>query len=190
MRKGSTPRHDLQACRLLKRNGIFSVLGHIVGLQDESPETFRSARRHLAEYDGDYLNAMYVTPHDWTPFGADALRRPVMEPDQRFWDYRHQVLAQPHMRPWQLFAAVKWLELCFHFRPSRILGILRTRDRFRQRQLLWCSLHTGMVWFGEVAEFVLRVHRRQPAQGRAQPPELPPSLPAGAFSLTVVPDLR
>ena len=159
VRKGSTPRHDVEACRLLRRNGIFSILGHIVGLEDESPATLRAARRRLAGYEGDYLNAMYVTPHDWTPFGAEALRRPVAEPDQRRWDYRHQVLTQPLLRPWQLFAGVKWLELWFHLRPRRLWAIVRTRDRLRRRQLLWCALHTGLVWWGEVAEFLLRAAR-------------------------------
>ncbi len=45
-------------------------------------------------YGGDWLNAMYVTPHDWTPFGRTVLTGRVVEPDQSKWDYRHQVLAQ------------------------------------------------------------------------------------------------
>jgi anaerobic magnesium-protoporphyrin IX monomethyl ester cyclase len=160
VRKGSTPRHDLEACRLLKRNGIFSILGHIVGLGDESWPAFRAARRALAEYDGDYLNAMYVTPHDWTPFGRAALDRAVIEPDPQRWDYRHQVLAEARLRPWQLLLAVMWLEVCFHFRPRRVWSILRERDPFRRRQLLWCALHTGTVWLAELAEFALRAAGR------------------------------
>jgi hypothetical protein len=80
----------------------------------------------------------------------------VADPDQRRWDYRHQVLAQPLLQPWQLFAGVKWMELWFHLRPRRVWQVLRTGDRLRRRQLLWCALHTGLVWWGEVAEFVLR----------------------------------
>lgn len=156
IRKGSTTRHDFQACRLLRRHGIFSVMGHIVGLEDETWSGFGRALRQLSYYDGDYLNAMYVAPHDWTPFGRAAVERTALiEPDQRKWDYRHQVLAQANLRPWQLFAAVKCLELCFHLRPRRLFRILAMRDRFRQRQLLWCSLHVGLVWLGEIAEYVL-----------------------------------
>ena len=33
VRKGSSTRHDFLACQLLKQNGIFSILGHIVGLK-------------------------------------------------------------------------------------------------------------------------------------------------------------
>lgn len=74
LNKGSTPAHDVEACRLLKAHGIYSVLGHVVGFEDETPATLRAARRRLAAYEGDWLNATYVTPHDWTPFGrADDL---------------------------------------------------------------------------------------------------------------------
>jgi anaerobic magnesium-protoporphyrin IX monomethyl ester cyclase len=162
--KGSTPAHDVEACRLLREHGIFSVLGHIVGLGDETRASLRAARARLAGYAGDWLNAMYVTPHPWTPFGREALRRPVVEPDQRRWDYRHQVLAQRHLRPSQLFWGVKWLELWFHLRPRRLVAILRTRDRFRRWQLAWVYLHIGLVWLGEVLEF-LRDGLRRPSGG-------------------------
>ena len=161
VRKGSTTRHDVEACRLLKRHGIYSILGHIVGLGDESRQAFRAARRALARYDGDYLNAMYVTPHDWTPFGRDAQARGVVEPDLSKWDYRHQVLAEDRLKPWQLFLSVKCLELCFHLRPARLRAIAAERDPFRRRQLLWCALHTGAVWAGEILEFAWRAIGRR-----------------------------
>lgn len=105
---------------------------------------------------------MYVTPHDWTPFGKEALDAAV-EPDQRKWDYRHQVLAQKHLRPWQLFLCVKWIELWFHLRPRRLWELLRAGDRLHRHQLLWVLLHTGLVWVAEVVEFLgdrLRPRRR------------------------------
>ena len=125
IRKGSTTREDFQACRLLKEHGIFSIIGHIVGFGEETRSTFRTALRQLRLYDGDYLNAMYVTPHAWTPFGEEVRGRRVVQPDQAKWDYRHQVLAQKHLRPWQLFLAVKWLELRFHLTPGRLWSMLR-----------------------------------------------------------------
>jgi anaerobic magnesium-protoporphyrin IX monomethyl ester cyclase len=160
--KGSTPEHDVLACRLLKEHGIFSVLGHIVGLEDETFQSLRSTQQRLKRYEGDWLNAMYVTPHDWTPFGQESLRRKVVEPDLRKWDYRHQVLDQRHLRPWQLFCWVKWVELWFHLRPRRLWAILRTRDRFRRRQLLWVLLHIGFVWLGELLEFLRSAFFRPP----------------------------
>ena len=47
VRKGSTPRHDLEACNLLREHGIYSVMGHIVGLEDDSWAGFRRALHHL-----------------------------------------------------------------------------------------------------------------------------------------------
>jgi anaerobic magnesium-protoporphyrin IX monomethyl ester cyclase len=146
IKKGSTTRDDFQACRMLKEHGIFSIIGHIVGFADETPAAFRTALRQLRLYDGDYLNAMYVTPHDWTPFGHDARNRPVVQLDQRKWDYRHQVLAQTHLRPWQLFILVKWLELRFHLNPRRIWSIVRDRDRLRRHQRMWVLRHVSLVW--------------------------------------------
>src|SRR5262249_37346408 len=114
IQKGSTTRDDYLACRLLKEHGIFSIIWHIVGLGGEDRSSFRTALRQLRLYDGDYLNAMYVTPHAWTPFAREVQGRPIVEPDQARWDYRHQVLAQRTLRPWRLFVEVKWLELRFH----------------------------------------------------------------------------
>jgi anaerobic magnesium-protoporphyrin IX monomethyl ester cyclase len=165
VRKGSTPRHDLQACRLLKAHGIFSVLGHIVGLGDETWAGFRRALLRLKEYDGDWLNAMYVTPHSWTEFGKESSGRAVIDPDQVKWDYRHPVLAQRRLKPWQLFLGVKWLELHFHLRLSRLWALLRTRDRFRRWQLLWVFWYIGLVWLGEVLGFLRDAWRgRRPSR--------------------------
>jgi anaerobic magnesium-protoporphyrin IX monomethyl ester cyclase len=201
--KNSTQRHDVEACRLLRRNGIHSILGHIVGFEDETWQTFRATMRDLRRYQGDYLNAMYVTPHDWTVFGTEVEGRPLVQPNQRWWDYRHQVLAQRHLKPWQLFAAVKWLELWFHLRPDRLRRMLRAADPFAVRQLLWCSLHTGLVWLGEIVEHFVAARPRgirrpnravrlpvwmappdearstEPAPGHHRPPADPPAPGSG-----------
>jgi anaerobic magnesium-protoporphyrin IX monomethyl ester cyclase len=163
IQKGSTTRQDFDACRLLKQHGIFSIIGHIVGFGSEDHASFRTAQRQLRLYEGDYLNAMYVTPHAWTPFGEEVRRRRVVEPDQAKWDYRHQVLAQDKLRPWQLFLAVKWLELRFHLRPARLLAILREPDRLRRRQQFWVFRQVALVWLAEVFEFLVRA-LRWPAQ--------------------------
>jgi anaerobic magnesium-protoporphyrin IX monomethyl ester cyclase len=155
IRKGSTTREDYLACRLLKEHRIFSIVGHIVGFGGESRATFRTALRQLRLYDGDYLNAMYATPHAWTPFGEASHDRQIVEPDQAKWDYRHQVLAQDGLRPWQLFLAVKWLELRFHLTPRRLLGLFLGSDQFRRRQRRWVTRHIAAVWLAEVAEFVV-----------------------------------
>jgi len=86
----------------------------------------------------------------------------------RKWDYRHQVLGQKWMTRRQIFVAVKWMELRFHLRPRKMWSILRTRDPFMRRQLLWTLRHCGAVWLAEVAEFLLP-RRRARLIGRAAP---------------------
>jgi anaerobic magnesium-protoporphyrin IX monomethyl ester cyclase len=154
--KGSTAREDYRACLLLKQHGIFSIIGHIVGFGAEGWPEFRTALRQLRLYDGDYLNAMYVTPHAWTPFAEEVRGREIVQPDQSKWDYRHQVLAQESLRPWQLFLAVKWLELRFHLRLRRLWSLLREGDRLRRRQRSWMYRHIALVWLAEVFEFLFR----------------------------------
>lgn len=157
VRKRSTTGDDHTACRLLRKHGIHSMIGQIVGLGDETWAGMRKAGRILAAYDGDYLNAMYATPHAWTSFAAEQADRPVVQDDQRRWDYRHQVLGEQRLRPWQLFAAVKYLELRFHLRPARLWRMLVTADHPRRREAWWTMRHTGMVWLMEIVEFVTRV---------------------------------
>jgi len=154
--KRSTTRIDFEACRLLKEHGILSVLGHIVGLADETPQSFRLARRQLALYGGDFLNAMYVTPHTWTVFGNEMATASVIQEDLTNWDYRHQILKQSRMSPASIFTNVKWLEAWFHLRPAKIWSMLTQRDPVLRQQYWWTLTHTSMVWLAEIVEFVTR----------------------------------
>jgi anaerobic magnesium-protoporphyrin IX monomethyl ester cyclase len=167
IKKGSTTRIDLQACQLLRKNHIFSIIGHIVGFGHERFRDFLHAHRQLAHYDGDYLNAMFVMPHAWTPFAQDSAHRTVIEQSQTRWDYRHQVLAMDRLKPWQLFTLVKILELTFHLRPRRILRLL-TQSKFSRQQFLWGLAHTGGVYFGEIQSFLQHRHTRRGTQTLAE----------------------
>ena len=155
VKKGSTARVDHEACRLLREHRIFSIIAHIVGLGKERLGDFVQVARQLSLYDGDYLNAMYATPHAWTVFGYESRRRVAIEQDLSRWDYRHQVLATEYLRPWQLFAAVKLLELAFHLRPRRLRRLL-FQDGFSRSQSFWNLGHTGAVWGAEIGDFILR----------------------------------
>jgi anaerobic magnesium-protoporphyrin IX monomethyl ester cyclase len=155
VRKNSTAALDHRAAQLLRRNGIFAMLAHIVGFEDESWSAYWKALRSLIQYNGDFLNAMYVTPHSWTQFASESASRAIIEPDLGKWDYRHQVLAQPRLNPWEVFLAVKLMELCFHVRPARWRAFFQATS-FHKRQLLWCFWHTSLVWLGEIMQFVVK----------------------------------
>ena len=154
VRKHSTVAADRRAAHLLRKNGVFAMLGHIVGFEDDTWLTHWRTLRSLLRYDADFLNAMYVTPHSWTEFAHESAHRCVIQPNLIKWDYRHQVLGEKHLRPWQVFLAVKLTELVFHIRPARWAAFF-SGSRFQQRQLLWCLWHTGLVWLGEIASFFM-----------------------------------
>jgi len=161
IRKRSSTKDDLTACALLRELGIHPIIGHIVGLGDETWAGLRRASKALALYDGDYLNAMYAMPHSWTQFAHEQAGRAWVQPDQRLWDYRHQVLEEHHLRPWQLFAAVKWLELRFHLRWRRLRRLLLATDPIQRREAWWTAWHTGLVWLMEIVEFLWRASSRR-----------------------------
>ena len=161
IRKGSTTATDHAAIRLLRAHGILSMMGHIVGFEEETDATCRAALRQIVLYDPDLLNAMYVTPHRWTPFYGESAARGVVEIDLSRWDYRHQVLATRRMAPWRLFAWVKATEVLVSLRPAALRRILFHPDPSLRRALRWSFVRSGRVWLAEVVEFLLRRRPRQ-----------------------------
>jgi anaerobic magnesium-protoporphyrin IX monomethyl ester cyclase len=161
IRKGSTVRDDFEAIRLLRRHGILSMVGHIVGFEQETLRDYWRALRQLIAYDPDLLNAMYVTPHRWTAFYRDSMGREVIEPDQARWDYRHQILGTPHLRPRQVLALVKLTEAIIHLRPRALARLLAYADRGQRRAFHWSIRHASRVWFEELKGLV-RPRRRAP----------------------------
>jgi anaerobic magnesium-protoporphyrin IX monomethyl ester cyclase len=156
IRKGSTSREDLEAIRLLRQNGILSMVGHVVGFEQERLRDYWNALRQLLLYDPDLLNAMYVTPHRWTPFYRENLDRDVVQPDRSKWDYRHQVLGTHHLKPWQILALVKLMEIAVQLRPRALLRLLFYRDRAQRRAYRWCVSNAAQVWLDEIHDFLFR----------------------------------
>ena len=189
IRKGSTVKEDQREVALLRQAGILSMLGHIVGFEEERPRDTLRATRQVMAYDPDLLNAMYVTPHRWSDWTAANGARQVIQEDVARWDYRHQLLQTRHMAPWQVFAAVKLMEVAVHLRPRALWRVLTHPDRGLRRHLRWCFRNSARVWLAEVAEFIW--HTRRPirpvtlAQWFA-----PPTPPAPRSSRTDLPAPR
>ncbi len=175
--KGSDGTTDRQAMRLLRRHGILSMACHIVGFEEETWGTYRRALRRLLDLDPDLLNAMYLTPHRWAGWAEDNGGRGVVQPDLGRWDYRHQVLATRHLRPWQVFAAVKLTEAALHLRPRALWRLVRHPDPETRRALCWCLVHAGRVWVGEILDFACR--SRFSRQPRAVAEHFAPLEPGG-----------
>jgi anaerobic magnesium-protoporphyrin IX monomethyl ester cyclase len=161
IRKGSRVDDAYQAVRLLRQNHIMSIVDYIFGLEDETPRTLWRGLRGLLRYDGDFVNALYLTPHAWTPLGHQLRDEPLVEPDLWKWDYRHQVLAVKHLTPLQLFIGVKVVEVVYHLHPRRLWRILAASDSGLRRQLRFGLWHTTAVFRDEIWEQVAGHLRRR-----------------------------
>lgn len=159
IRKGSTTRDDQQAVALLRRHGILSMLGHIVGFEEERFMDYIRAIRQVWLYDPDLLNAMYVTPHRWSDWTADNAARTVIETNRSKWDYRHQLLSSRHLSARAIFWLVKLMEVVVHARPRSLWRMLFHPDKDIRAHLRWCFYFSFRVWRAEVAEFARRPAR-------------------------------
>jgi anaerobic magnesium-protoporphyrin IX monomethyl ester cyclase len=152
VRKGSSVDDGYRAVRLLREHQILSIVDYIFGLEEETPRTLWRGLRGLCRYDGDFVNALYVTPHAWTPLGRALARQPIVESDLGKWDYRHQVVGVKHLSPWQLFLGVKVVELLFHLHPRRLWRMLAAPDPSLRKQLRFACGHITRVFWYEVYE--------------------------------------
>jgi anaerobic magnesium-protoporphyrin IX monomethyl ester cyclase len=157
IRKGSSVDDAYHAVRLLRRNAIVSIIDYIFGLEDETLRTLWRGLRGLLRYDGDFVNALYLTPHSWTALGRELRDAPIVEPDLWRWDYRHQVVGVSRLSPAQLFLGVKLIELIYHLHPRRLWRIMAAAEPRVRRQLRHCVGHITAVFWYEVFESILGV---------------------------------
>lgn len=66
--KGSTRAIDREAIRLMRRHGIISMAAWVAGFAQERDRDYWRTLRQLLVYDPDQIQALYATPHSWTPF--------------------------------------------------------------------------------------------------------------------------
>lgn len=155
IRKGTTTTVDREAVRLLREHDILSQVAHVVGFSEETDQDLLRGLRQLLAYDPDQVNAMYVTPHRWTPFFRESAARRVVETDQRRWDYRHQVLAT-QVPPWRTFLWVKLTEAVAQLRPRALRRLLDHRDPELRAALRWNYGVGCRAWLHELRGFLAR----------------------------------
>ncbi len=161
IKKSSVVDDAYQAVRLLREHGILSIVDYIFGLEEETPGTIWRALRGLLRYDGDFVNALYVTPHSWTPMGKAMRDATIVEPDLWKWDYRHQVVGVKRLTPSQLLLGVKIVELVYHLHPRRIWRTLTARGAHVRRMLRHSQVHVAGVYLYEIFEAVKHLFRRK-----------------------------
>lgn len=159
IRKGGSTTSDREAIRLLRRHGILSMATWVTGFEEETLSDLWRGFRQLLAYDPDQIQALYVTPHRWTPFFRIASRRVVIQADTRKWDYKHQVLRMRHLSPWLLFFAVKAIEVTVQARPKALLRILFHRDPEQRHSMRWYTKMGRRIWFREIRQFLFEDRR-------------------------------
>ncbi|HZM20649.1 MAG TPA: radical SAM protein, partial [Anaerolineales bacterium] len=131
-----------EAVHLLRQNNILSLTNIIYGLEQESWKTIREKFKNLLELDSDILNACYIMPHFWTAQGKTVTPYDVIQSDLNKWSYRNQIVATPHLKPFELFVGIKLTEALYHLRPKALKRIFFGSDR-RYLQIMRSSMWAG-----------------------------------------------
>ena len=159
IRKGGAVSRDREAIQLLRRHRILSMCTWVAGFDEQTDLDFWRGLRQLISYDPDQIQALYVTPHRWTPYYRLAQDRAVIQPDRRLWDYKHQVLAMKRMPAWRVFLWVKATEVICQVRPRALMRLIWRPDAKIRHATRWYYRMGRRVWFHEIIGFFLRDRR-------------------------------
>jgi anaerobic magnesium-protoporphyrin IX monomethyl ester cyclase len=146
IRKGSTQATDREAIRLLREHGIISMAGWVAGFAQESDRDYWRGLRQILSYDPDQLQALYATPHRWTPFADQAARRRVIQTDLSRWDYKHQVLESTHVPNWRVLLWMKLIEAVVQLRPKSLFRLVAHPDQGFRAAMRWYYSIGRRVW--------------------------------------------
>jgi anaerobic magnesium-protoporphyrin IX monomethyl ester cyclase len=163
IRKGSCRETDREAIRLLRRHGILSMAAYVPGFQEAGHRDYWRALRQILAYDPDQIQLMYATPHRWTTYYRELRNQRVVQTDLSRWDYKHQVMANGRLSPWQTIAWMKLIEVAAQMRPASIRRVLAHPDRGLRAAMRWYYRIGRKVWLYEWWQFLFC--DRRPAQG-------------------------
>lgn len=161
IKKHSSMDKDQEAIRLLRRHGIISMATYAVGFGDESIRDFYHTLKNLLRYDPDQIQFVYATPLRWTPYYETVKEREILLPDQRKWDFRHQILASRRLPAWLVMLLVKLMEGIMQTRPKALYRLFFQRDRRLRAAMFWYSWIGRRVWFYELFQFFFVDKRAQ-----------------------------
>jgi anaerobic magnesium-protoporphyrin IX monomethyl ester cyclase len=159
IKKGASLVKDRIAIQLLRKNNILSMATYVVGFGEETFGSLYNNLRQLLLYDPDQIQLLYVTPHRWTPHFEEIKDKWILEPEQGKWDYKHQVLALEHLKPWQVILCVKLMELIMQARPVALKRLFFHRDARLRTAMRWYTNIGRKVWFYELFHFFTGRHR-------------------------------
>jgi anaerobic magnesium-protoporphyrin IX monomethyl ester cyclase len=157
--KGSTRAIDREAIRLMRRHGIISMAAWVAGFVQERDRDYWRALCQLLAYDPDQIQALYATPHAWTPFGVQEADHRVIQTDLSKWDYKHQVLESFRVPSWRVLFWVKFIEAVCQLRPKALFRLLAHPDKRFRAGMRWYSNIGRRVWVHEVWQWLFGDHR-------------------------------
>lgn len=163
--KGSTKAIDREAIHLLRQHGIISMAAWVAGFAQETDADYWRTLRQLLAYDPDQIQALYATPHRWTPFADQAAQNRVVQTDLARWDYKHQVMESVHVPNWRVLLWVKLIEVVSQTRPSALYRLFLHPDTRLRAGMRWYSGIGRRVWVYEIWQWLL--HDRRTRTGPA-----------------------
>jgi anaerobic magnesium-protoporphyrin IX monomethyl ester cyclase len=152
--KGSTKAIDREAIRLMRKHGIISMAAWVAGFAQEKDADYWRTLRQLLQYDPDQIQALYATPHSWTPFALQEAKHRVVQPDLSKWDYKHQVLESAHVPNWRVLVWVKFIEMICQLRPKSLLRLLAHSEPLFRAGMRWYSSIGRRVWWYEIWQWL------------------------------------
>lgn len=163
--KGSTKAIDREAIRLMREHGIISMAAWVAGFVQEKDRDYWRTLRQLLSYDPDQIQALYATPHSWTPFAVQEGNHRVVQTDLSRWDYKHQVLESSLVPNWRVLLWVKSIEAICQLRPKSLIRLLAHPDPLFRAGMRWYSSIGRRVWTFEVWQWLF--HDRRTGTGPA-----------------------
>lgn len=157
--KGSTKAIDREAIQLLRKHGIISMAAWVAGFAQETDADYWRTLRQLISYDPDQIQALYATPHSWTPFAVQERNHRVIQTDLSRWDYKHQVLASANVPNWRVLLWVKFIEAACQLRPRSIFRTFLHPDMRLRDGMQWYSGIGKRVWVYEVFQWLFADRR-------------------------------
>ena len=135
----------------------------VAGFVQERDRDYWRTLRQLLSYDPDQIQALYATPHRWTPFAAHERNHRVVQTDIGRWDYKHQVLESTCVPNWRVLLWVKLIEAVCQLRPKSLLRLLWHPDQGFRAGMRWYSNIGRRVWPYEIWQWL--IHDRRTRNG-------------------------
>jgi anaerobic magnesium-protoporphyrin IX monomethyl ester cyclase len=152
--KDSTRAADREAVRLMRRHGIISMAAWVAGLVRERDGDYWRTLKQLLACDPDQIQALFATPHGWTPFAVQEADHRVIQTDLSRWDYKHQVLASARVPAWRVLLWVKGIEAVCQLRPRALWRLLAHPDPRFRAGMRWYSNIGRRVWLHEIWQWL------------------------------------